>query len=219
MKKVLLMGLLGIVGLMGFVGCQEKPSDGKCHIYGTVADKNLEGKRIFLVPFTGPATAETVDSMEVTNGKFEFTPDSMQMYKILMDYHFRMGTETLLVIAEPGVLEVIIDSVSSAKGTPQNDSLQAWKELTQEQGKKRGQINKKIKELNLQGDFKTADELKKESHESYIAYKKRSRQMAANMKGTILGDFLKGMFPLTYKRKMPDGKVVELDADTDEPVK
>jgi hypothetical protein len=43
--------------------------------------------------------------------------------------------------------------------------------------------------------------------------------MAANMEGTILGSFLKGMFPRTYQRKMPDGTTIEIDADTNEPVK
>ena len=84
------------VAAMVFVACQR----GKvCKIHGTVVGRQYEGKRIFLVPFSGPATAETVDSIEIKDGKFEFTPDSMQIYKILLDYHYRFGTHALIVVA------------------------------------------------------------------------------------------------------------------------
>lgn len=108
------------VAAMVFVACQESKV---CKIHGTVVGEQYEGKRIFLVPFSGPATAETVDSIEIKDGKFEFTPDSMQIYKILLDYHYRFGTQPLIVVAEPGDIQVTIDTVSSAVGTPQNDSL------------------------------------------------------------------------------------------------
>ena len=67
MKKILLC-LMAIAVATMFYSCQQA-SDGKCHISGTVNGEEYEGKRIFLVPFSGPATAETVDSMEITNGK------------------------------------------------------------------------------------------------------------------------------------------------------
>ena len=41
-----------------------------------------------------------------------------------------MGNENLLVITEPGETYVTIGPVSSSRGTPQNDSLQVWKNLT-----------------------------------------------------------------------------------------
>lgn len=189
--------------------CQKKDV---CRIHGTVVGEQYEGKRIFLVPFTGPATAETVDSVEIKNGKFEFTPDSMQMYKILLDYHYRLGTQPLLVIAEPGDIQVVIDTVSSAVGTPQNDSLQVWKELTE---KHRRNYSDLMRPALAKNDTAKIKELDRTVH---IPYKNRSRVMAANMEGTILGDFLKGMFPLTYKRKMPDGTIVTMNADTHEPV-
>lgn len=33
-----------------------------------------------------------------------------------------------------------------------------------------------------------------------------------------LGDFLKGLYPLTYKRKFPDGRIVTMNADTNEEI-
>lgn len=215
MKRSLFLSMVAIA-TMAFIGCQENKV---CRIHGTIVGEQYEGKRIFLVPFTGPATAETVDSMEIKNGKFEFAPDSMQMYKILLDYHYRFATQPLIVIAEPGDIQVTIDSVSSAKGTPQNDSLQVWKEMTEKIGKERLALNRLIAAKKQQNDTVEAANIKAQVKKMHLKYKKRSRAMAANMEGTVLGDFLKGMFPLTYKRQMPDGSVVTMDADTDEPVK
>ena len=39
------------------------------------------------------------------------------------------------------------------------------------------------------------------------------------MKGTTLGDFLEGLFPSTYERQMPDGSIVTMDTDTNEPIR
>ena len=126
MNRILFFSLAALAAVV-FMGCRKTSV---CHIHGTVVGEQYEGKRIFLVPFTGPATAETVDSIEIKEGKFEFTPDSMQMYKILLDYHYRLGIQPLIVIAEPGEIQVTIDSISSAGGTPQNDSLQAHREIS-----------------------------------------------------------------------------------------
>lgn len=214
MKRILYFSVMALVAI-GFIGCKKS---NVCQIHGTVVGEQYEGKRIFLVPFSGPATAETVDSVEIKDGKFEFTPDSMQMYKILLDYHYRFGTQPLIVIAEPGDIQVKIDTISSAVGTPQNDSLQIWKELTEKHRREYGALNRLVRAKQQQKDSVEAAQIQEQAKAVHLAYKNRSRAMAANMEGTILGDFLKGMFPLTYKRKMPDGTIVTMNADTNEPV-
>lgn len=214
MRKFLFLCMA--LGAMMFVGCQKSKV---CQIHGTVVGEQYEGKRVFLVPFTGPATAETVDSIEIKDGKFEFTPDSMQMYKILLDYHYRFGTQPLIVVAEPGDIMVTIDTISSAVGTPQNDSLQVWKELTEKHQREYGALMRLVNAKVKQNDTIEAAKVKEQAQRIHVAYKNRTRAMAANMEGTILGSFLKGMFPRTYQRKMPDGTTIEIDADTNEPVK
>ena len=214
MRRILFFIMMALIAMM-VVSCQNSR---ECRIHGTVVGEQYEGKRIFLVPFTGPATAETVDSIEIKDGKFEFTPDSMQMYKILLDYHYRFGTQPLIVIAEPGDIQVRIDTISSAVGTPQNDSLQVWKELTEAHGREYGALNRLIAAKKQHNDTIEAAKIKEQARKIHLVYKNRSRAMAANMEGTILGDFLKGMFPLTYQRKYPDGRIVTMNADTNEPV-
>lgn len=216
MKKLLGLFLLAVA----LAGCNQKgPQGGECVIKGTVANESLEGKRIFLVPLYGPADAAHVDSIEIKDGKFEFHKDTVMMAKILMDYHYRFNTQTLLVVTDPGTVEVVIDSISSAKGTPQNDALQRWKEMTEVHNSKMGIIRRNMNEAKKTGDTQRQNSLKMNGDSIHLAYKQASRKMAKEMDDCVLKDFLDKMFPLTYKRKMPDGSIVEMDADTNEPLK
>ena len=218
MKKTIFY-LVVLAAVLTIYSCQEKVNDGKCHIYGTVGQPALsESKLIFLVPLKGPATAETVDSVVIKDGKFEFTPDSVQMYKILLDYHYRYGFQQLLIVGEPGDITVNIDSISSAHGTPQNDSLQLWKEATERHNREYNRMLSRAEECKRQGNMPLADSLKAEAKRYHLDYKNYSRRMAAGLKEGLLHDFLEGMFPLTYQRKMADGTMVTMDADTNEPI-
>ena len=42
-------------------------------------------------------------------------------------------------------------------------------------------------------------------------YRRASNAMGESMKGTSLGDFLLKQFPKTYKKKMPDGSIKDVD--------
>ncbi len=215
MKKILWCVMAMAVMTM-FYSC--KQNSNVCRIQGVVNGEQFEGKRIFLVPFTGPKTAETVDSMEIKDGKFHFETDSMQMYKLLIDLRFRVGIQPLLVIGEPGEVRVVIDSVSHAMGTPQNDSLEKWKARTEIHNRELGKMRRYIADLQQQGDTVRAKYIQQRADSFHLVYKNYSRQMAENLKEGVLHDFLKDMFPLTYQRKYPDGRVVTMNADTNEEI-
>ncbi len=215
MKKILLC-FMALVAATMFFSCQQ--NDRKCHIIGTVNGEQYEGKYIFLVPNSGPATVETVDSVEITNGKFHFEPDSMQMYKILLDYHYRLDLQPLLVVGEPGTINVTIDSISHATGTPQNDSLEQWKIQTEIHNRQLGMMRKNIVSLNKQGDSLQAKYIQQRADSFHLVYKNYTRQLAKNMEGSVLGDFLMSLYPLTYKRQLPDGRIVTMNADTNEEI-
>ena len=204
-----------------FFSCQQK-SDGLCHIEGVVNGEQYEGKRIFVVPMFGPKTAEYVDSMEITNGKFsftkDFTKDTMQMYKILLDYHYRFGLQPLLIVGEPGTIRITIDSISHATGTPQNDSLEKWKVQTEIHNLQLGRMRKNITELQKTGDTAQANYIKQRADSFHLVYKNNTRRMAKNLEGSVLGNFLKTMYPMTYKKKMSDGRIVTMNADTNEEI-
>jgi len=220
MRKILLC-FVAMVAMTTFFSCQQK-SDGLCHIEGVVNGEQYEGKRIFVVPMFGPKTAEYVDSMEITNGKFsftkDFTKDTMQMYKILLDYHYRFGLQPLLIVGEPGTIRITIDSISHATGTPQNDSLEKWKVQTEIHNLQLGRMRKNITELQKTGDTAQANYIKQRADSFHLVYKNNTRRMAKNLEGSVLGNFLKTMYPLTYKKKMSDGRIVTMNADTNEEI-
>lgn len=215
MKKLFLC-LIAAISVFNLNSCKEARQS--CHIQGVIGSDQYEGKRIFLVPLYGPATAETVDSIEIKDRKFEFTTDTMQMYKILLDYHYRMGIQPLLVVGEPGEVKVVIDSISHAGGTPQNDSLEQWKVRTEIHNKRLAELHSMRKVMEQQGNTPQALALKEHSDSIHLAYKNMTRQMAANLKEGVLHDFLAGLYPTTYKKKLPDGRIVTVNADTHEEI-
>ena len=150
-------------------------------ICGTVTNPALEGAMVFLVPLEN-ATKETIDSVYISNQMFEFRGTEEKIADIRIERFKRFGNENLLVITEPGETFVTIGQVSSGRGTPQNDSLQVWKNLTM-------QYNMQVSSLRSQGRKEDAAALR----ESYIA---RTRLMARNVgKESTLGKFLNSRFP------------------------
>ena len=210
MKKILFACVITLMTLaLGGCKSEKRIVNGKCHIMGTINPK-FNGKKIFLVPMTRPATIETVDSMVVADGKFEFTADTCDLRVIRVDYHFRIGVQDLLVVTEPGDLVVNIDSISSCKGTPQNDSLQAWTERTEIFNLECQPFMIDGRNAEKKGDITTAEAMKAKLESMRRDYRRASNALGESMKGTSLGDFLLKQFPKTYKKKMPDGSIEEV---------
>jgi len=220
MKKILLC-FMAVAAVTTFYSCQQK-APGECNILGVVKGEQYEGKRVFLVPMYGPKTAEYVDSMEIKDGKFffakDFSKDTMQMYKILLDYHYRFGVQPLIIVGEPGTINITIDTVSHAVGTPQNDSLEKWKVRTEIHNRELGKMRRYISELKVKGDSVQAKYFLQRADSFHLVYKNYTRKLAENMKEGVLHDFLKTLYPLTYRRKMPDGSIKIFNADTNEEI-
>ena len=163
--------------------CNSLP-EGEFRIRGTVTDPALEGACIFLVPVTEPViepTKENLDSTFIEGGKFEFRGTVERLADIRLEKMRRIGTQSLLVVTEPGDIRVTIGAVSSGGGTPQNDSLQVWKVLTERH-------NVETLAASKSGLSHTADSV-------HRAYRTRSQQMAAALEGTTFGDWLSKMYP------------------------
>lgn len=156
---------------------------------------------------------ETVDSVVVTNGKFAFQSEPGEMKIIRIDYRYRTGVEDLLVVMEPGNLEVIIDSISSGKGTPQNDTLQAWKERTMQHYRSLAPYRIQAREAEKAGDRATVDALRQKIESLEKAYKKYSRDLTDRLKEGTLYEFLNTRFPYSYPKKMPDGTITTVHVE------
>lgn len=175
MKKSIIAFLAGAVLL---ASCSQSS---EYVIYGTVSNSDLEGAKVFLVPLEN-AVKENIDSTYIRNQAFEFRGTQERMADIRIERYKRFGNENLLVVTEPGELYVTIGQVSSGRGTPQNDSLQVWKNLTR-------QHYQLAAGLRSQGDMEGLKALRD-------AYAERCRQMAADLgRESTLGAFLWSRFP------------------------
>ena len=151
-------------------------------IHGRVTSNELEGIQVFLVPL-GHEEPENVDSVFIRNHEFFFKGKEHWMCEIRLDRYHRDKGQNLLVITEPGDIYVTIGPNSTGGGTPQNDSIQVWKDLTME-------TNKMYSEMVNAGMKVKADSLR-------AAYKDRTRRMAVSLgEDSTLGTFLLNLYPL-----------------------
>lgn len=131
-------------------------------IKGSTSQSRLEGERVFLVPYGSPTIEDSlgVDSTVIKNGRFEFKGRKGEfLARVTMDKRVRYGTQDLLIITEPGEITVVIDSISSGTGTPQNNALQAWKMLKEDRDRVHWNQSQHIKYLREQGDTVYANSL------------------------------------------------------------
>lgn len=185
--------LAAAVSLAALCGCSSRGSvtGNECRIHGTMESNEWDGRRIFLVPFEGRRDSTTVDSVVIEDGRFEFTADTAEMKIIRLDYHFRKGTQDLLVITEPGDIDAFIGAVSHAGGTPQNDSLQVWKEGLAKFAEEYAALRAKDKSL-----------LKTEGKEIQRRNRAFTRSMADRMPEGVFKSYLNKYYPdkNAYKR-------------------
>ena len=158
-------------------------------IHGRVTSNDLEGVRVFLVP-VGHEEPENVDSLEIHNHEFFFKGNKHRMCAIRLHRLYRDKGQNLLVATEPGDIYVTIGPNSTGGGTPQNDSLQVWKDLTIESN----QLDEQLRSQGLIEEAKKARE----------AYRERTRQIALNLgEESIAGAFLLEMYPLPKETETP----------------
>lgn len=151
MKKLLY--LIIAVLCIGTACCSESKEE--YVIKGTTSQSRLNGKKVFLSPYGKPGIRDSigVDSAFIKDGKFEIRGHRGKfLARVTIEINERFGTQDLLVVTEPGVINVVIDSVSSGHGTPQNDLLQAWKELKEDHDRVQWNQSQHIKYLQEQGD-------------------------------------------------------------------
>lgn len=117
--------ILALAFVSGAVSsCSHQP---KYVIEGKLPSNEFDGELMYLVPMKGKHPRK-VDSVRIQDGAFRFEGDSFVVKVLRSPIRLRMRLQELLVVTEPGIIRVNIDTVSSGGGTPQNDALQTWKE-------------------------------------------------------------------------------------------
>ena len=190
MKKIFaitVLGLLTVVSMVVMAGCQS-PNKQLCRIHGKMESGRWDGKKIFLVPMFGLQDAAHVDSVVIKDGTFEFAVDTVEMKVSRVDYHYRDGVQDLLVVSEPGDIEVTIGANSITSGTPQNDSLQVWKDQMMK-------FNRDYAELRMRAKQAGSDQiLMTEGKEVQKEFIKFNKDFSARMTPGVFKDFLKRMY-------------------------
>lgn len=135
MKKLFIV-VAAMTGLSVLTACHggrnERLAEDEFVVEGTLPADRYEGAWLYMVPMRGPEP-KPVDSVQVArDGFFRFTGNVEQVAVLRLDWHIRYNVQELLVVTEPGVTRVKLDSISSCvEGTPQNMLLQQWKEHQQ----------------------------------------------------------------------------------------
>ncbi len=205
--------------LLMTIACTSKKQEtaipnGVCHIVGTLPSDDYNDKCIYLIAEDKTIRDSVgIDSCFVKDRKFEFTTDKNMMMILRMTFKYRFGLQDLLVVAEPGEVQAVIDSISSCKGTPSNDSLQMWKEVTESRNPVMAELRKEMSQAQEIGDTARANAIKAHGDSLYVAYKNYTRRLSANMFEGPLKEFLGKLFPTSYKRRMPDGTIKEMPLD------
>lgn len=179
----------------------------QCHIHGVMPNEKYENVWVYFVPYEN-ADSIGIDSVQIKNSSFDYVTEKNIMSIIRVDYHYRYGLQDLLVVTEPGDVNVKIDSVSSAHGTPQNDSLDIWKNVTIMHQRETGLMIKSASRAYRRNDTILANSIKNQADSIHKRYKRFTRRMGNNLKEGVLHDFLLSLYPTSYKKKMPDGSIV-----------
>ena len=187
-RRTILVMLLAVV----LTGCKDTAWNSVCHIHGVALEEDLEGRTAVLTPVMGrvaPAEAKII------NGKFEMDVRGMGIAKLTQKNAGKGAFEELMVVIESGDLNVRVSYESSANGTPQNDSLQSWKELTT---RVRGRLNALdgiAAFARENGDSISAAMYANRKDSLYKDYVIRTHAMADGLGEGSLHDFLYYLYP------------------------
>ena len=122
MRRILVTGLI----LLIVASCSHKET---FRIDGTVTDTTFNGSKVYLVALDGPIS-KNVDSTILENGGFNFEKkaDTLCVRILRIPARFPKVIEDLVVVLEPGSLNVRLSDNSYGTGTRLNNMLQSWKE-------------------------------------------------------------------------------------------
>ena len=124
-NSMIIKHIYSIIILFLLFGCSSRTIDYR--IQGTLPSSDFDGELIYLVHFEN-TSPQPVDSTVILNGTVKFEGNGEEGKMLRMRPSLRLRSQELIIITEPGVINVIVDSISSSSGTLQNEALQKWKD-------------------------------------------------------------------------------------------
>ena len=176
--------LLFLLFVICFAACTNQSSV----IEGTLPSDKYDQQVVYWVPMEGEHP-KPVDSTFIHNNTFCLTISPHNRGKmgiVRVNYQVRFGLQDVLVFTEPGTVQVKLDSISSATGTPLNDVLQSWKDKKMIYDMEAYASRKKYKTA----DANDEDRIKEEFENVVTAYRDDVFQVVFENKDNEVGKFI-----------------------------
>jgi len=185
MKKLNLLFFL----IICFTGCSKNESV----INGRLPDASFDNEWIYLVPIKN-ASKKTVDSVLIRDSSFQFKLKPKKQNQIFIlrvkSLLLRMDLQNILIISEPGIIDVRLDKHSMASGTPLNQILQQWKEEKRISDSTYYSVFRKCKKETSESEKAQYQSELKEISEKYQTY---ADSLAEVNKDNIIGQFIRSL--------------------------
>ncbi len=184
MKKAALLAFIGLA--LAITSCNE---DNRFVIEGSVCGgRDFEDQTIYLSPLSAASVQGNADSAVIHDGRFRFegTAEQDGVYILRMRPMMRLFIGELYIIREPGRIRAKLNQVSTASGTPQNDSLQAWRDFKFVNDSLLTDIKRKLKKASP--DEMAALHAQQDSIKA--VFERRCRETVEANPNTAYGDFI-----------------------------
>lgn len=177
-------------------------------IEGTLPSVQYDGEWMYLVPMEN--APGRVDSVKITNASFSFSGQGEEMRVLRLRHLLRIHVQELLVVTEPGTIQVKADSIGSVTGTPQNDALQRWKEGREEKQEAYRFIRTGLRTAAGEDSLRLVqmrDTLWKQEQEMNFLFLK---EQGNNTLGTFMQKILRGSLTEEQKKQLDESLQKEI---------
>jgi uncharacterized protein YerC len=153
--------LFSYLAILLFIACTKSGTV----IEGLLPNENYDKQVVYWVPMEG-ASSETVDSTYIHKNMFRLvvSPYNRNKIGIIREKpQFRLDLQDILVFTETGTVHVKFDSISSASGTPLNETLQKWKNSKMLHDRETYALRKELRTANTADESRIKEEIEKKS--------------------------------------------------------
>jgi len=162
-------------------------------IEGTLPSNKYDKQMVYWVPFEGEHP-RPVDSVLIQGNTFHLviSPHNRNKMGIVrLGFLQRLGLQDLLVFTDPGTVQVKLDSISSATGTPLNDVMQKWKDRKRIYDQDAYALRLKFKNADV---INVQDSLKAIFEDISAAYHNDIYQIVSKNKDNEIGKFIYSIY-------------------------
>jgi len=173
-------------------------------IEGTLPSDRYDNEAVYWVPLEGEHP-KPVDSTHIKKNTFRLVISERNFGKmgvVRVRPLLRLGLQEILVFAEEGTVNVHLDSISRATGTPLNETLQYWKDRKHSYDMDLYALRRKYRDASEDDQSSIKNEMENVS----LGYHNDVYQIVVENKDNEIGKFLytlhKGRFTPEQKEEL-----------------